>query len=127
MNFLTCKAKAILNLVLEVDFQGKNGIRKKIIQVDSDTVYKITVADNMAGLMTYNCRIVGYTMATEKEVLSYVNNNTKPTAVDTLKLDCSDNNMSKTISINVSDIRNIEELSTSGFDEIVNREVPTFR
>lgn len=127
ISFLTCNAKAVLNLVLEVSYQEKDKIATQTFYVSSDKVYKITVADNMTGLRTYNCRIIGYTMCTTEEVLSFVNQNTKPTVVDTLKIDYSEDNISKTTSINVCDIRYIEELSTSGFDEIENREVPTFR
>ena len=127
ISFLTCNAKAILRLVIEVSYQRSDKIAKQTFEVGSDTIYKITVADNMTGLRTYVCRITGYTMCTTEEVLSFVNQNTQPTVVDTLKIDYSEDNVSRTTSINVGDIRYIEELSTSGFDEIVNREVPTFK
>lgn len=127
ISFLTCNAKAVLRLVIEVSYQRSDKIAKQTFEVGSDTIYKITVADNMTGLRTYVCRITGYTMCTTEEVLSFVNQNTKPTVVDTLKIDYSEDNVSRTTSINVGDIRYIEELSTSGFDEIVNREVPTFK
>lgn len=127
ISFLTCNAKAVLRLVIEVSYQRSDKIAKQTFEVDSDTIYKITVADNMTGLRTYVCRITGYTMCTTEEVLSFVNQNTQPTVVDTLKIDYSEDNVSRTTSINVGDIRYIEELSTSGFDEIVNREVPTFK
>lgn len=127
ISFLTCNAKAVLHLVIEVSYQRSDKIAKQTFEVGSDTIYKITVADNMTGLRTYVCRITGYTMCTTEEVLSFVNQNTQPTVVDTLKIDYSEDNVSRTTSINVGDIRYIEELSTSGFDEIVNREVPTFK
>ena len=127
ISFLTCNAKAVLHLVIEVSYQRSDKIAKQTFEVDSDTIYKITVADNMTGLRTYICRITGYTMCTAEEVLSFVNQNTKPTVVDTLKIDYSEDNVSRTASINVGDIRYIEELSTSGFDEIVNSEVPSFK
>lgn len=127
VSFLTCNAKAVLRLVLEVSYQKKDKIAKCVYEISSDKVYKITVADNMTGLRTYNARITGYTMCNTEEVLSFVNQNTKPTVVDTLKIDYSEDNISKTTSINVADIRYIEELSTSGFDEILNREIQTFK
>jgi hypothetical protein len=127
ISFLTCNAKAVLRLVIEVSYQRSDKIAKQTFEVGSDTIYKITVADNMTGLRTYVCRITGYTMCTTEEVLSFVNQNTQPTVVDTLKIDYSEDNVSRTTSINVGDIRYIEELSTSGFDDIVNREVPTFK
>lgn len=127
VSFLTCNAKAVLRLILEVSYQKKDKIAKCVYEISSDKVYKITVADNMTGLYTYNARITGYTMCNTEEVLSFVNQNTKPTVVDTLKIDYSEDNISKTTSINVADIRYIEELSTSGFDEILNREIPTFK
>lgn len=126
ISFLTCNAKAILKLVLEISYQKKNAIGKQIIEVDSDKIYKITVADNMTGLRTYNCRIIGYTMCSAEEVLTYVNNHTKPTVVDTLKIDYSDDNQSGVTNINVADIRYIEVINNYGLDEIINREVPTF-
>ena len=67
------------------------------------------------------------TKSNDATVMYYFDTNTKPTVVDTLRIDYSENNMSKVTHINVSDIRYIEELSTSGFDEILNREIPTFR
>lgn len=127
ISFLTCNAKAILRLIIELSYQEKDKIAKQTFEVDNATIYKITVADNMSGLRTYVCRITGYTMCTTEEVLSFVNQNTQPTVVDTLKIDYSEDNISKTASINVGDIRYIEELSTSGFDEIVNRPIPTFK
>lgn len=127
ISFLTCNAKAVLRLILEINYQEKNRIINKSFEVDNKTIYKITVADNMAGLRTYNGRIIGYTMCPEEEVLSFVNSNTKPTVVDTIKIDYSDEQSSHTTSINVSDIRYIEELSTSGFDEIINRQIDTFK
>ena len=128
ISFLTCEAKAVLTLRLTVSYQKKDRIVKKAFEISSDKIYKITVADNMAGLYTYNARITGYTISGNIEELSSVNHY-KPTiaTVDTIKLDYSEDNVSKTTSINVSDIRYIEELSTSGFDEILNREIPTFK
>ena len=82
ISFLTCNAKAVLRLILEINYQEKNRIINKSFEVDNKTTYKITVADNMAGLRTYNGRIIGYTMCPEEEVLSFVNSNTKPTVVD---------------------------------------------
>lgn len=130
ISFLTCEAKCVVKLVLDLSYQEKNKIVKNTFEVSTDKVYKITVADNMTGLRTYNAKIIGYTMNTKSNdatVMYYFDTNTKPTVVDTLRIDYSENNMSKVTHINVSDIRYIEELSTSGFDEITNRDVPTFR
>ncbi len=127
ISFLTCNANAVLKLILNISYQEKDKIKSKSIEVDTDTIYKITVADNMLGLNTYNGRIISFTMNTEDTPLNFVNSNTKPIVVDTIKLDCSDEQSSKIVYINVSDIRYIEEMSTSGFDEIVNREIDTFR
>ena len=53
ISFLTCNAKAVLKLILEISYQEKNRIVNKSFEVDNKTIYKITVADNMAGLRTY--------------------------------------------------------------------------
>lgn len=128
LNFLSCDAQSVSKLMIDISFQDKNTIRHKKFEVDTSTIYKITVADNMTGLKTYNCRIIGYSMCPTEEVLCFVSTKQQtPIVVDTIKIDYSDNNVSKQTSINVSDIRNIEEMSTSGFDEITNREVPTFK
>lgn len=127
ISFLTCKAEAVLHLDLTVSYQTKDKIATHTYHINGDTVYKITVADNMTGLRTYVCRITGYTMCSTEETLSFVNPFTKPTVVDTLRIDYSEDNVSRTAAINVCDIRYIEELYTSGLDEIVNREVPTFK
>ena len=128
ISFLSCNAKAVLKLVLEVSYQRKNAIAKQVLQVDSDKIYKITVADNMTGLRTYNCRIIGYTMCNTDEVLTcYANDDTTPTVVDTLKIDYSDDNKSCVTNINVADIRYIEEIYTGGIEVIFDKEVPTFK
>lgn len=127
ISFLTCNAKAVLKLILEVSYQDKDKIRTQTFEVATDKVYKITVADATAGLRTYNCRITGYTMCTADEVLSFVNPKTKPMVVDTLKIDYSEDNISQTTAINVCDIRYIEEMMTAGFDEILNPVIPTFK
>lgn len=128
ISFLSCNAKAVLKLVLEVSYQRKDRIAKQVLQVDSDKIYKITVADNMTGLRTYNCRIIGYTMCNTDEVLTcYANDDTTPTVVDTLKIDYSDDNKSCVTNINVADIRYIEEIYTGGIEVIFDKDVPTFK
>jgi len=127
ISFLTCNAKATLNLSLEVTYQDKDKIHTHVYYIDSDKIYKLTVADNMAGLVTYNCRITGYSSFVDCNTLKCINQNTKPIVIDIIKIDYSEDNKSLCKSINVNDIRYIEELSTSGFDEITNREVPTFK
>jgi hypothetical protein len=126
INFLKCEAKAVIRLVLELSYQEKNRIAHKVIEVDTDDVYKITVADNECGIHTLNGRIVSFTMSQTKEVLSYVTKETKPFVVDTISVDCSEDGESKIRTINVCDIRTIEELSTSGFEEIGHNDIATF-
>lgn len=129
INFLTCDAKAILKLILDISYQDKKNITHKIIEVDTNSIYKISFVDNECGLFTINGRIISFTMAPTRESLSNVTKDTKPTVVDTITVDCSDNRESKIYKINVYDIRNIEEVSEDGFDEIIRRpdDIPTFR
>ena len=128
INFLKCEGKAIIKLVLELSYQERNKITHKVIEISNDNVYRITVADGIAGIKTISGRIVSFTMCPEREVLSYVNKNTKPSVVDTITLDCSENGISNMHTINVCDIRTVEELSEYGFEDISQkREVPTFK
>lgn len=128
INFLKCEAKAVIKLMLDLSYQEGRDIVHKIIEVDTDTVYKITVADNNYGIKTLNGRIVSFTMCPEREVLSFVNQNTKPSVVDTITMDCSDDRTSNICTVNVSDIRSVKEICDSGFEDISQtRQVPTFK
>lgn len=128
INFLKCDAKAILKLVLELSYQSCNGkIAHEQIEIDTDTVYKITIADNMNGLETLNGRITAFTMCPEREVMSFVNQKTKPSVVDTITMDCSDNKSSTIRVINICDIRKVEKLSDTGFEEITRENITTFK
>lgn len=128
INFLKCEGRAVIRLILEVSYQEKNKIVHKVIEVSSDNVYKIKVVDNINGIKTICGRIISFTMCPEREVLSYVNKNTKPSVVDTITIDCSEDGESNICTINVCDIRSIEELCDSGFEDISQiRPVPTFK
>lgn len=128
INFLKCEGKAVIRLILELSYQEKNKIAHKVIEVSSDNVYRIKVIDSINGIKTICGRIISFTMCPEREILSYVNKNTKPSVVDTITIDCSENGESSICTINVCDIRSIEELCDSGFEDISQtRPVPTFK
>ena len=128
INFLKCEGRAVIRLILELSYQEKNNIAHKVIEVSSDNVYRIKVADSINGIKTICGRIISFTMCPEREVLSYVNKNTKPSVVDTITIDCSEDGESNICTINVCDIRSIEELCDSGFEDISQtRQVPTFK
>lgn len=128
INFLKCDAKAIIKLILDLSYQERNKIAHKVIEVDNNTVYRFTVADNMSGMKTLTGRITAFTMCPEREVMSFVNQNVKPSVVDTITVDCSENGISNMHTINVCDIRTVEELSEYGFEDISQkRDVPTFK
>lgn len=128
INFLKCEGRAVIRLILELSYQEKNNIAHKVIEVSSDNVYRIKVVDSINGIKTICGRIISFTMCPEREVLSYVNKNTKPSVVDTIIIDCSENGESNICTINVCDIRSIEELCDSGFEDISQtRQVPTFK
>ena len=127
INFLKCDAKAIIKLILDLSYQERNKIAHKVIEVDNNTVYKFTVADNMSGMKTLTGRITAFTMCPEREVMSFVNQNVKPSVVDTITVDCSADNMSGIKTINICDIRSIEELRDTGFEEIERKDIATFK
>ena len=128
INFLKCEGRAVIRLILELSYQEKNNITHKVIEVSSDNVYRIKVVDSINGIKTICGRIISFTMCPEREVLSYVNKNTKPSVVDTIAIDCSEDGESNICTINVCDIRSIEELCDSGFEDISQtRQVPTFK
>lgn len=127
INFLKCDAKAIIKLILDLSYQERNKIVHKVIEVDNNTVYRFTVADNMSGMKTLTGRITAFTMCPEREVMSFVNQNVKPSVVDTITVDCSADNMSGIKIINICDIRSIEELRDTGFEEIERKDIATFK
>lgn len=127
INFLKCDAKAIIKLILDLSYQERNKIAHKVIEVDNNTVYRFTVADNMSGMKTLTGRITAFTMCPEREVMSFVNQNVKPSVVDTITVDCSADNMSGIKTINICDIRYIEELRDTGFEEIERKDIATFK
>lgn len=127
INFLKCDAKAIIKLILDLSYQERNKIAHKVIEVDNNTVYRFTVADNMSGIKTLTGRITAFTMCPEREVMSFVNQNVKPSVVDTITVDCSADNMSGIKTINICDIRSIEELRDTGFEEIERKDITTFK
>lgn len=127
INFLKCDAKAIIKLILDLSYQERNKIAHKVIEVDNNTVYRFTVADNMSGMKTLTGRITAFTMCPEREVMSFVNQNVKPSVVDTITVDCSVYNMSGIKTINICDIRSIEELRDTGFEEIERKDIATFK
>lgn len=128
INFLKCEGRAVIKLILELSYQEKNNIAHKVIEVSSNNVYRIKAVDSINGIKTICGRIISFTMCPEREVLSYVNKNTKPSVVDTITIDCSEDGESNICTINVCDIRSIEELCDSGFEDISQtRQVPTFK
>lgn len=127
INFLKCDAKAIIKLILDLSYQERNKIAHKVIEVDNNTVYRFTVANNMSGMKTLTGRITAFTMCPEREVMSFVNQNVKPSVVDTITVDCSADNMSGIKTINICDIRSIEELRDTGFEEIERKDITTFK
>lgn len=129
INFLKCEGQAVLKLVLKVSYQLDNAIGYEVVEVDTNSVYNISVADNDYGLKHLNGRIIAFTLCNEREVLSFVNEKTKPSIVDTITVDCSDDGVSDIKRINVSDIRNIKELKDSGFEEIKRdtKDIDTFK
>lgn len=127
INFLKCDAKAIIKLVLDLSYQERNRIAHKVIEVDNNTVYRFTVADNMSGMKTLTGRITAFTMCPEREVMSFVNQNVKPSVVDTINVDCSADNSCNIETINICDIRSVEELRDTGFEEIERKDITTFK
>lgn len=126
ITFLSCNANIKFQLQITIKYQDDSGVGENTLDIDSDTEYKISVADNDYGLKTYNCRITGYTISPYKLYGSYANPNMPITSVDTLTIDYSENGKSNVKVINVSDIRNLEAHSSKGFEEIVN-DIPEFK
>lgn len=131
ISFLTCQGKMKIGLELNLSYQDNKGITHQVVNIDKDKVYKVTAADNMCGIRTFNGRIISFTLRLPEiwpEMPTTVDlNSSVDFKVDTITMDCSSHNQSTKEIINVGDIRSIEELSTSGLDEIVNPDIPTFR
>ena len=129
INFLKCDAKAIIKLILELSYQDKNNIRHEVIEVDTNTIYRITAIDSIHGIETLIGRIKSFTLCPEREVLSYINQDTKPSIVDTITIKTKNVlyfNLFIIRTINVSDIRSVSELADAGFEEIPHTNISTF-
>lgn len=129
--FLNCKGEAYFQLKLVLRYQEREGLKVQEVFVNSKNDYKITVADNEYGVCTYNCKIVGFTLANKPDPRSLVNydkegNSAGYCEVDTIKIDCSEAGSSMVKTINICDIRFIEEFTTEGFEYITNH-VENFR
>ena len=125
ITFLDCVGEAYFQLRLKVRNQTPNGLKEDIIPIDSKREYKMTVFDSECGLNTYNCKIIGFTMANKPDTKSFVNfdkegNVEKFCVVDTLTIDYSEQECSNIKTINVSDIRFIHEYRTDIFENIVD-------
>lgn len=121
--FLNCVGEAYFQLKLVLKYQEKDGLKTQEVFVNSKNDYKISVADNDYGITTYNCRIVGFTLANKPDSRSLVNydkdgNVARFCEVDTIKIDCSEEGSSMVKTVNVTDIRFLEEYSTSGFEDM---------
>lgn len=130
ITFLNCEGEAYFSLRIKIKNQGEKGIIESVFDIDSKKEYKISIFDEGAGLITYNCRIVGFTMANKPDPKSFVNfdkkgNVEKFCVVDTLKIDYSEEESSGIKSINVSDIRKITEYDNTVFEDM--RHIDNFR
>lgn len=130
ITFLSCEGEAYFSLRIKIKNQGPKGNIEQIYPIDSAKEYKISVFETDKGLNTYNCRIVGFTMANKPDPKSFVNfdkkgNVEKFCVVDTLKIDYSEEETSNIKSINVSDIRSIEVYDNTVFEDM--RSIEDFR
>lgn len=128
--FLECNGEAYFTMRLVVKNQGENGVEESIIPIDSSKSYKIVVFDQSKGLITYDCKITGFTMANKPDARSFVNfdidgNVQDFWVVDTLKLDCSETEHSKVVTINISDIRSVTCYDNTVFEDV--RKIEQFR
>ena len=127
ITFLDCVGEAYFQLRLKIRNQTPNGLKEDIISINSNSEYKISVFENENGYNTYNCKIVGFTMANKPDPKSFVNfdkkgNVEKFCVVDTLKIDYSENECSNVKTINVTDISSIHEYKTDVFEDITTVE-----
>ena len=60
-------------------------------------------------------------------MMSCGNKTSSNSNVDTITVDCSADNMSGIKTINICDIRYIEELRDTGFEEIERKDIATFK
>lgn len=130
ITFLSCEGEAYFSLRIKIKNQGPKGVKEAIFPIDSKKQYKISVFENDKGFNTYNCRVVGFTMANKPDPKSFVNfdkkgNVEKFCVVDTLKIDYSEEEISNVKSINVSDIRFIEVYDNTVFEDM--RQITDFR
>ena len=129
--FLSCDGFVYPVAKLVLKYQGKQGLTTQEVWVDGRKEYKISVVDNEMGLTTYDCRITGFSLS-RKHLSMFINfgNNgdpEEPYTLDTIHIDYSENGHSQWKSINISDIRMIEEFNTEGFEDITDSTIETFR
>ena len=137
ITFLDCNAQVDLLLNIKISFLGPNGYNELEFKISSDINYIITSVEtngNTSCLKTYDCKIIGFHVSDNEIPTSFVNvNNTetevngikykisypKELNVDYIKIDYSEEGMSQTKYINITDIRDIKERNHYGdYNEI---------
>lgn len=113
INFLKAEAKTVLSLQLVLSYQVDNStVKDNTFTLNTEDIYAFTVATS-SGLETIVGKMDSYTLSPKREVMAFVNQDTLPSMVDTLTIDCSSNGESKKRTINVFDIRNLVVISGS--------------
>lgn len=121
ITFLKTEAKPHWEFDIEIHSMTQNGHEVKTCEVNGTDLYKITFFDQKtSNLKTYTGKVVFYTLS--KDDHPTYNYETKRVelskCITSLVLDCSEESESKTITIDICDIRDIKRYSEEAFEEI---------
>ena len=121
ITFLKTEATPHWEFDIKIHSMTQNGHEVKTCEVNSTDLYKITFFDQkMATLKTYTGKVVHYTLSKDDHpTYNYGSKRVELSkCITSLVLDCSEESESKTITIDICDIRDIKRYSEEAFEEI---------
>ena len=124
-SFLSATGEAYFALQLRIKKLSESGETvEEVVPVDSKSTYKIKVFDSInSTLCTYDCKIIAFSFTNIPDLRGFVNADVKGNmdtdkfmTVTSIKIDASTKESSNIVTINISDIRDVERYSDDVFD-----------
>ena len=121
ITFLKTEAIPHWGFDIKIHSMTQNGHEVETCEINSTDLYKITFFDQkLSTLKTYTGKVVHYTLSKDDyPTYNYGSKRVKLCkCITSLVLDCSEESESKTITIDICDIRGIKRYSEEAFEEI---------
>ena len=126
-SFLSATGEAYFALQLRIKKLSESGETvEEVVPVDSKSTYKIKVFDSInSTLCTYDCKIIAFSFTNIPDLRGFVNADVKGNmdtdkfmTVTSIKIDASTKESSNIVTINISDIRDVERYSDDVFENV---------